>query len=549
MLKFLRRKRTVKILLWIIAVVIIFAFVLWGTPSRFDDKQNNMPSFAGEIFGKKISPDRFVEAYQASRNQAIMIYGQEYEKYAQFMNLEEDAWNRLVLLETAKNIKVSNDELIKKIRTFAFFQKNGKFDKETYNLLLKYVFRASARNFEEQIRQSLTIEKLIQEALNKVSVADEELENAYAKENETAIASYILVKNEDFKSAEEIPEEGLKKFYDAHQENFKKPKQVNVQYIKIDFGANKENLEVTDEEIRNYYEEHKEEFVKPAAVDEAKEGEKEGNAVESVEYKNLEEVREEIKNIILADKNQQKVREEAYEVSDFLYEGHTFEEAAQKFSLPLGETGLFSSVDSIPDIGWSYQFLTAAFEIEKGQISDVIQTPKGYYIIKLVSKREPHIPLLEEIKTEVQNAYSEEKSKLKAKEKSDELLAVIEKEKNTAVFDFAKTAEQLGFELQTTESFKRDGYIPSIGEAKEFSEEAFKLNAGEISRVIEVPKGYAILRLDEKKPYDKEKFAREKEDFKNNLLANKRQQYYSEWFKKLKEQANLKNNLSALGKK
>lgn len=547
MLKFLRQKRTVKILLWIIAVVIIVAFVLWGTPSRFDEKQNNMPSFAGEIFGKKISPDKFVEAYQISRNQAIMVYGQDFQKYAQFLNLEDDTWNRLILLEVAKDIKVSNEEVIEKMRSFAFFQKNGKFDRETYNLLLKYVFRTSARNFEEQIRQSLVIEKLIQEVLNNVTVTDEELESEYAKENETAIASYILVKNEDFKITEEVPEGELKNFYDAHQENFKKPTQVNVQYIKIDFESQKEKIEVVDEEIQAYYEEHKEDFIKPEA-DSVDAAQKKEDVTETPAYKPLEEVKEGIKNIILGEKTQQKTQEAAYQVSDFIYEGHSLEDAAQKFALPLGETGLFGASDSIPEIGWSYQFYTAAFELEKDQISDVIQTPKGYYIIKLISKREPHIPILEEIKAEVQNALGQEKASERARRKAMEIFTIIEKEKGTVGFDFAKSAEALGFTIQTTEGFKRDGYIPSLGEAMEFGKEAFRLNQGDISGVIKVPKGYAILRLDEKKPFDKEKFVQEKMDFKDNLLSNKRQQYYSDWFKKLKEQANLKSNLSVLGK-
>lgn len=533
--------------MWIIAVVIIVAFVLWGTPSRFDEKQNNMPSFAGEIFGKKISPDKFVEAYQASRTQAIMLYGQDYEKYAQFLNLEEDTWNRLILLEVAKDIKVSNEEVIEKMRSFAFFQKNGKFDRETYNLLLKYVFRTSARNFEEQIRQTLVIEKLIQEVLNNVTVTDEELENEYAKENETAIASYSLVKNEDFKITEEMPEGELKNFYDAHQENFKKPTQVNAQYIKIDFEGQKEKIEVIDEEIQTYYEEHREDFIKPEE-EHAGAAQKKEDVTETPAYKLLEEVKEGIKNIILGEKIQQKAQETAYQASDFIYEGNTLEDAAQKFSLPLGETGLFGASDSIPEIGWSYQFYTAAFELEKDQISDVIQTPKGYYIIKLISKREPHIPILEEIKAEVQNAAREEKACEKARQKALEILDMIVRAKDVANFDFAKTTEALGFAAQTTESFGRDGYIPSLGEAGEFSKEAFRLNPGEISQVIEVPKGYAILKLDEKKPYDKEKFTQEKEGFKNNLLSNKRQQYYSEWVKKLKEQANLKSNLSVLGK-
>ncbi len=52
------------------------------------------------------------------------------------------------------------------------------------------------------------------------------------------------------------------------------------------------------------------------------------------------------------------------------------------------------------------------------------------------------------------------------------------------------------------------------------------------------------MRVDEKKPFDREKFTEEKESFKEKLLERKKQEYYIEWFKNLKQKANLKSNLS-----
>ena len=538
MLKFLRQKRTIKILLWIVAVVVIVAFVLWGAPTRLGEKQGR-PKYAGEIFGKKIPFDKFIETYQASRNQAIIIYGNEFQKYSQFINLQENAWDRLILLAVAQNenIKVTNEEVIKKIKSFPFFQKDGKFDLETYNLLLKYVFNVEPREFEEEIRQSLVIETLIQKSLGNIGVTEEELENAYAKENDTARVTYVLIKKDDFKNAVDVSQEKLKKFYQDKKENFRTPKQVDIEYIKVDFEGQKEKVSVSDEEIETYYTNNKKQFKKS-------DEEKEAKGQEKSDYKQLDEVKEEIKTIVLAQKTQEKALELAYEVSDFLYEGKSPKEVSEEFSLPLGKTGFFNATQSIPDIGWSYQFLVTAFKLEKDQISDIVQTPKGYYILKLIDKKEPYIPPLDEIKKKVTESFVNEKAKAKAKEKTQAILAVLEKEKNEESFDFSQATEALGLKNYSTEDFKKDAYIPNIGQSKEFTQEAFKLNEEQISQIIEVPNGYAILMVDERKPFDREKFTEEKESFKEKLLERKKQEYYIEWFKNLKQKANLKSNLS-----
>jgi peptidyl-prolyl cis-trans isomerase D len=393
--------------------------------------------------------------------------------------------------------------------------------------------------FEEQIRNSLLIEKLVEQSLALVKISEKELEQAYSKENDTAQVTYILIKEEDFKNDIKISKESLEKFYQKNKENFKKPQQVNVKYIKVDFSSQKEKINITEEEIKDYYGEHKEEF-KIVAEEKKNEG--------TPAYQTLDEVKEKIKDIILANKAQEKALELAYEVSDFLYEGKSLEEASQKFSLPIGETGFFSSLESIPEVGWSYQFLMAAFKLEKGQISDIVQTPKGYYILQLIAKKEPYIPPLDEIKNKVKDALIKEKAKAKAKEKAENMLTILKKEKNKKDFNFAQATKALGFTAQSTKSFKRDDYIPNIGESKKFTEEVFKLKVGEISGIIEVPKGYVILKVDEKKPFDRKKFAEEKESFRNKLLTQKRQKYFLEWFKNLKEKANLKSNLSSMPK-
>lgn len=537
--KILRQKGVIKTCLWIIAIVIIIGFTLWGLPYRFGENKANLPRCAGEIFGQKISLDEFVDAYQAVKNQAIMKYGQQFQQYIQFINLEDEAWNRIILLNTAekRKIRVTNKEIVEQIKSFPFFKKNDKFDMETYNLLLNYVFRINPRKFEEQIRQSIITEKLAEEILSKIDVSETELQNAYSKENDTAKAMYVLIEEELFKDAASITEEKTADFYEKNKADFKKPQQVNVQYLHLDFTSQKEQVSADEEEIKNYYLENKEQFKKEP---------KENEEADIDSYRPLEEVKAEIQDLITAQKSREKALELAYEISDFLYEDKSFEEASKKFSLPINETGFFSSSDAIPNVGWSYQFLTTAFQLEKEQISDIIQTPKGCYIIKVIDKKEPFIPPLDEIKDAVKEVLVKKEAREKAKEKAEYILSELRSKVKEENFDFSLAVENLSFKINATDSFKRGDYIQNVGQSNEFTDQAFKLKKGEISGVIEVSKGFVILTAIEKQSFEQEKFKEERESFKQRLLEMKKQEYYIEWFKDLKKKANLKSNLSGL---
>ena len=54
--------------------------------------------YIGEIFGKKVSLDDFNKTYLHMETQARMRYGRMFEKLEPFLDLENDAWDQLILL-------------------------------------------------------------------------------------------------------------------------------------------------------------------------------------------------------------------------------------------------------------------------------------------------------------------------------------------------------------------------------------------------------------------------------------------------------------------
>ena len=73
MLKNLRKKKMAKFIWIILAIIVIPAFVLWGSSGTTRSKEES--TYLGKIFGKKVTLLELQDAISAVRNQVIMEYG------------------------------------------------------------------------------------------------------------------------------------------------------------------------------------------------------------------------------------------------------------------------------------------------------------------------------------------------------------------------------------------------------------------------------------------------------------------------------------------
>lgn len=181
MLKLLRQKKVMKKILWALAIIIIPAFVLWGATGL-----RERGNYAGMIFGKKISFDEYRASLNAVKNLAILRYGSEFSEKRDELNLEQEAWENLIMLKEAKQKKITatDKEVVTRIASFVFFQgKDGSFSPQAYDTILSNAFRTSPRQFEEEMRRSIMIEKLVQGVMSDVpQPTDEDIEKALENE-------------------------------------------------------------------------------------------------------------------------------------------------------------------------------------------------------------------------------------------------------------------------------------------------------------------------------------------------------------------------------
>lgn len=536
MLKAMRKKENVKAVMWILAIILIPAFVLWGGGAMLRERNQGI---AGKVFNRKISLEKYLRNWEAVRNQAILLYGKLFDQIAQYLDLDSQAWDRLILLEEAnrQRIKVKDEELIEQLRKLPLFQKDGKFDPQIYEWVLKYYLRTNPLRFEEEMRDYLRISKLIEKVYNEVKLTEEELKEEYRKENEKAKFSYFIIETKDFLNTEEAIEESeLINYYNLHKENLRKPETVKVEYIFIDPLQIEKEITVSEEEISAYFESHKEEFASSPSSNE-----KETNQVNPEEVVLTEEIKDKIKNRLVSQKTMDKVEEIKNKIIGELSPQTNLEELAKKYAILFKTTDYFSLDTVLPEIGFNLKFYNYAFRLKPEEISDPIESKNGYIFLKVKEKRPPYIPEFNEAKEEVEELLRKEKATIRAKEKAETVLKRLQ-EKN-----WQEVAEEFNLTSNTTDYITRTSYIPGIGKSEEFTAVGFSLAPNQIaSAPLKTERGYVILRLEEKIPIKEEDFEKEKETFREKALARKQQEHFETWFSELKKRANLQSNIERL---
>lgn len=234
MLKRLRHKKTAKKVWIILAILIVPAFVLWGSGSLIRSKQE--AAYAGRIFGRNISLLEYKDALDAVRNQAIMQFGENFSEIEKTLNLESRAWLRIILLSEARKrkITVSDREVIELIESYPIFLRNGQFDNRMYSELLRYVFRTQPRAFEEQARENLVLSKLYKQVTGGLSLNGEEIRTEYRKANEEISLYYITSVISDFVKDINPSEQDLKDYFANNPLQFKQPLSFNLDYLVLE---------------------------------------------------------------------------------------------------------------------------------------------------------------------------------------------------------------------------------------------------------------------------------------------------------------------------
>lgn len=528
MLDLIRQKKE-SIIIKAVFVIIVLSFVgtmflVWG---KGDSGPGHTLPYAAKVNRQKISLEEFQNAYQRIRNMYQQIYGQsippEMEKA---LGLKKAALNslidRVLIMKEADRmgITASKDEVSGAIAAMPMFQKDGAFNFDLYQQLLKSN-RITAKDFEEGQQQELILRKTRQAIINRVAVSDQEALNLYRKENDRIELDYVSYGPSDVVGEIRPTEAELKEFLQKNQDQFRTAEKVAISYVLIDPSSQTARLTLSEDEIQTFYQKNIDRW-------QGKDG-----------ILPLAEVRERVK----AEALKQKAARQAFELAaDTLFKNiksGDMNMIAGKLHLKPQQTALFSANSPPPALAGESALLKKAFELKQGELGGPVETGRGIYIIKARERVPSQVRPLNEIRGEVEQRFKAARAVELARKKAEQAASQLVAKKPLA----CQSTASFGFSVK--------GDIPSIGNSPDLMEAAFRLTSSNPAAPAPFKVGdrwYAI-RLKSRSEAPRGEFDRTKAAIKQRMLPKKQEEALTTWIKQLRSTAKIEINQALVAEK
>jgi len=476
MLDFLRkRKRHWIIVFFVFIIAAVFALFYGGT-SKFGDRGS---SEIAEINGEIISQREFAVQYQrAVERYREMLKGSLTEEMIKGLNIkgnliEELIQKKLVIQEARSlGLMASDDDVANQLTKVPEFQVAGRFNKEQYLRILQ-ANRLFPAQFEEDQRDQLTLNRLYSVIVDSIQVSEAEVRERYRLEQEKINLNFIKFARSDYLTEVKLSEDDLKKFYDRTKDSLKEPLKLKIEYLAYPFDRFSAPVQISDKEIEEYYQANQSgKFRKPKEI--------------KVRYISLRSKPD------TDVKQKETLRARAEAIVKEARAGKDFAQLAKRDSDD-------ASAAKGGDLGWLTQGqlppqLAPIFELEKGKVSDVIESPMGFQIVKIEDTKAEKTPTLKEATAEITAGLKNDKAKREAGK-----IAERDREKALSGTDFSTLAKESGASVSVTNWLANGEVAPEIGQNQEFYKSAFSLNGKDISPIISGASSYYLLRVTERK--------------------------------------------------
>ena len=190
------------------------------------------------------------------------------------------------------------------------------------------------------------------------------------------------------------------------------------------------------------------------------------------------------------------------------------------------------------------------FSIDENTVKDFYDKNKSGLMIK--SKLKGAIPdrpaTFEESKADIEKYLKEVEARKMLKEKSGGIYKELLERTGAKGETLGKAASKLELNVKDTDFFSRKDSVEVIGDTPIIVETSYGLKDFELSKPLEIGKGYIIFEVIDKKAADEEAFAKEKEEYSKKLLEARSNLMMEKWLKDLEEKAKLAIKLEDVGK-
>jgi peptidyl-prolyl cis-trans isomerase D len=586
------RKNTKTILWIVIAAFVALIFLVWGMDVGFQGGPGGTGA-VGKVNGEPISYNAYMQAIEQGRSEFRSRNGRDpypREEVSLARRAWDDAISEMLVRQEARRLGItaSDPEVLFSIKSNPpplitqnqAFQVNGQFDYQRYLQELQNP-NQDWTLLEEYVRSMLPVEKVQLAIFSTAKVTEDEVRATWVERNDRVrFTLFDFGRRVLYRPPDKIAEPDLKAFFEANREEFRAPRQTKVRFVRLerkpsagDSAAVRLRAEglardaLAGSDFATLAETWSE---SPTAAN--------GGLVPA--YAKASDLTPEVRSALfpLAPGQTSGVVLDRKGVHVFRLEGtqgkgdttrfqyreilltiqpsdstisnswtrilelknrskkEGFEKAAEAMGIPVTESEWFGEAGFAPQLGGVPETKAWAKRAKAGEVSPVFLAPDGWFVLELAQRREETVPPFDEIKADVQRKFLAADRLKRVKAISDRFFSAVASGSTPEA-----AAARDSVQAVPVSPIARFDFIPGVGRESKLLGAAFALPPGKLSGPIETERSIYALRVEERMPPDESLYVSEREQLKEQLLNQKRQEAVSAWLESLREKAKIED--------
>ncbi|HIP07032.1 MAG TPA: peptidyl-prolyl cis-trans isomerase [Mariprofundaceae bacterium] len=462
---------------WIAKVIlgaIILSFALWGVGDYFT---GNQVEAVAKVDGQAILDVDFRVTYERQLQAYANMLGEQFSKeLAERLGVKNETIQtminrKLMLIESTHMGLVTPDEAVLATvqGTPQFREADKGFSPTRYQALIRQMGFISPRDYENYLRQNITIDTLQNAITSSATVSDAEVEARFKANFEKRVFEALIVDPESLKANIEVTDDEARDWYESHASMYQAPLKVVVNAVEINQQDLIGELSVSDDAVAQAYAERQAEFGTP-----------EKRRAAHILIRVARDASAAVK---------QDAREKINAAKARIDMGEAFADVAKDVSDDVtsssgGDLGFFARGAMVPE------FEEAAFDVlEIGQVSDVVESQFGYHLVQLNEIQAEEIKPLADVEDDLREQLLAEMAVEEAFRLSGDLDNALGMEDSLAA-----AAKVVNLPVLELGALSQENVLANklLSSSEELQKKVFQTMPGSAVEIIEIENGYFV---------------------------------------------------------
>jgi peptidyl-prolyl cis-trans isomerase D len=315
---------------------------------------------------------------------------------------------RLVALGAQRaGVRVGDKELARRIAEEPFFQVDGRFSRERYDMIAK-TQGLTPVGLDERLREDFKQQQFRQSIVDTTFVPKTTLDNFIRLSEQQREVSVVNISPDSQAAKVTVTPEQVKAYYETHAAEFTTPEQVRVEYLGLSLDALAARTPAAPEEVTRVYEE---------GVKSGRFGTKEERKASHI----LIAVKPEAK-----DEEKKAAEEKAKQLAEAVRKNpKTFADVAKKESADPGSAAQGGDLGFFSRGAMVKAFEEAAFAAKKDEIVGPVQSEYGWHVIQVTDIRPAKVKSLAEASPEIEAGIRKQNAQRRFAELAEQFSNIV----------------------------------------------------------------------------------------------------------------------------